>query len=53
VVAKIAAIGGALTDTKDEVSDVTKATTSIDLTKHTAAKAASMQQTGVNGDNQK
>jgi hypothetical protein len=35
------------------VSDVTKATTSIDLTKHTAATAASMQQTGVNDDNQK
>jgi hypothetical protein len=53
MVARIQAIGGGLTDTKDEVSDVTEATTSIDLTKHTAATAASMQQTGVNDHNQK
>jgi hypothetical protein len=43
VVARITAIGGTLTDTKDEVSDVTKATTSIGTTKHTAATAASLQ----------
>jgi hypothetical protein len=53
VVARIQAIGGDLTDTEDEVSDVTKATTSIDSTNHTAATAVSMQQTGVNDDNQK
>jgi hypothetical protein len=43
VVARIQAIGGGLTDTEDEVSDVMKATTSIDSTKRTAATAASMQ----------
>jgi hypothetical protein len=53
VVARIQAIGGGLTDTEDDVSDVTKATTSIDSTKHTAATAASMQQTRVNDDYQK
>jgi hypothetical protein len=53
VVAKIQAIEGGLADTKDEVSDVTKATTSINSTKHTAATTVSMQQTGVNDHNQK
>jgi hypothetical protein len=53
MVARIQAIGGGLTDTEDEVSDVTKATTFIDSTKHTAATAASMQQTGVKVHNQK
>jgi hypothetical protein len=53
VVNRIKAIGEGLTDTKDEVSDVTKATTSVDSTKHTAATAASMQQTGVKVHNQK
>jgi hypothetical protein len=51
--ARIQAIGGGLTDTEDEVSDVTKATTSVDSTKHTAATVASMQQTVVNVHNQK
>jgi hypothetical protein len=53
VVARITEIGQGFTATEDEVSDVTKATTSIDLTKHTPATAASMQQTEVNDDNQK
>jgi hypothetical protein len=53
VVDRIQAIGEGLTDTEDEVSDVTKATTSVDSTKHTAATAASIQQTGVNDHNQK
>jgi hypothetical protein len=53
MVKRIKAIGEGLTDTEDEVSDVTKATTSVDSTKHTAAIAASMQQTGVKVNNQK
>jgi hypothetical protein len=52
VVDRIKAIGGTLTDTEDEVSDVTKATTSINSIKHTASTAASLQQTGVNDGNQ-
>jgi len=48
IIEKIKRIGGALTNTDDEISGVTAATTSIDSTKNTAATAASMQQTGVN-----
>jgi hypothetical protein len=45
-------IGGALTVTEDEVSIITSSDTPSGTTTNTAATAASMQQTGVNDDNQ-
>jgi hypothetical protein len=55
-------IGGALTATEDKLSTMTSSdtptgtttnTVATSTTKNTAATAASMQQTGVNDDNQK
>jgi hypothetical protein len=45
-------IGGALTATEDELSIMTSTDTPTGTTTNTAATAASMQQTGVNDDNQ-
>jgi hypothetical protein len=45
-------IGGALTATEDKVSIMTSSDTPTGTTTNTAATAASMQQTGVNDDNQ-
>jgi hypothetical protein len=45
-------IGGALTATEDELSTLTTSDTPTGTATNTAATAASMQQTGVNDDNQ-
>jgi hypothetical protein len=45
-------IGGALTATEDELSTMTSSDTPTGTITNTAATAASMQQTGVNDNNQ-